>query len=103
LKTVRRVKMMLFAMIMRSGIFAEGRFLGKILDEWINDLQEFVHVKLPHLIMLIIIAVVLTRVITLVTRRVIKIAERKDGRPGRNSQMKTFANILQSTLGGIVW
>jgi len=95
--------MMLFAMLMRTGVFAEGRFLGKILDEWINDLQEFVHVKLPHLVMLIIIAVVLTRVITLVTRRIIRIAERKDGRPGRNSQMKTFASILNSSLTGIVW
>ncbi|HEY9125842.1 MAG TPA: mechanosensitive ion channel family protein [Acidobacteriaceae bacterium] len=95
--------MNLFAMLVRSGIFAEGRFLGKVLDEWIGDLQEFVHVKLPHLVMLIIIAIILTRAITLITRRIVRIAEKKDGRPGRNSQVKTFASILQTTLSGIVW
>ncbi|HTJ29522.1 MAG TPA: mechanosensitive ion channel family protein [Acidobacteriaceae bacterium] len=95
--------MILFAMLMRSGIFAEGHFFGKILDEWIGDLQEFVHVKLPHLVMLIIIAVILTRAITLITRRIARITEHKDSRPGRNSQVKTFASILRTTLSGIVW
>jgi hypothetical protein len=31
--------MHLFALLIRTGIFAEGRFLGKILDEWIGDAQ----------------------------------------------------------------
>jgi moderate conductance mechanosensitive channel len=95
--------MYLFAILMRSGIFAEGRFLGKILDEWINDSQEFIHTKLPHLIMLVLIAVVLTRIISLVTRRIVQIAERKSNRPGRNSQVKTFASVLQTTLNAVVW
>src|ERR1700760_671781 len=95
--------MILFAMVLRSGIFAEGRFLGKILDEWIGDAQEFVHVKLPHLVVQIVIAIILTRIIVMVTRRIVKLAEKKDGRPGRNSQLKTFASILQTSLTGIVW
>jgi small-conductance mechanosensitive channel len=95
--------MILFAMLIRSGIFAEGRFLGKVLDEWIGDTQEFVHVKLPHLVIQILLAVILTRLITLVTRRIVKISEKKDSRPGRNSQVKTFASILRTTLSGIVW
>jgi small conductance mechanosensitive channel len=39
--------MYLFATLTRTGIFAEGHFLGKVLDEWIDDLQEFLHTKLP--------------------------------------------------------
>jgi small-conductance mechanosensitive channel len=95
--------MYLFAMLMRSGLFAEGRFLGKILDEWIDDLQEFIHAKLPHLVVVIVIAIVLTRIVSLGTRRMATVAERKDARPDRHSQVKTFAGVLRTTLNGILW
>jgi small-conductance mechanosensitive channel len=95
--------MVLFAFFIRTGIFAEGRFLGKVLDEWIGDAQEFLHVKLPHLIVLVVIAIILTRLVTLLTKRIAIVAERKPGRPGRNSQVKTFSGILRTTLNGILW
>ena len=95
--------MHLFALLIRTGIFAEGRFLGKILDEWIGDAQEFVHSKLPHLVVLIVIAIILTRFITIATRRMANFTERKDVRPGRHSQVKTFASVLRTTLNGILW
>ncbi len=95
--------MYLFAMLIRSGIFAEGRFLGKILDEWIGDAQEFVHTKLPHLIVLIVIAIILSRIIALVTRRMSNLAQKESKSPGRNSQVQTFASVLRTTLNGIVW
>jgi small-conductance mechanosensitive channel len=95
--------MVLFAILIRSGIFAEGHFLGKILDEWIGDTQEFIHIKLPHLIVLIIIATVLSRLIAVLANRMIKIADVKDSRPGRHSQIRTFASILRTTLNGILW
>ena len=43
------------------------------------------------------------RLIVLITRRIVKVAEKRDARPGRNSQLKTFAGILQTTLTAIVW
>ena len=92
-----------YAILMRSGIFAEGRFLGKILDEWIGDAQEFVHTKLPHLIIVIVIAIILTRIVILATRRVIILAERGNSTANRQSQVKTFASILRTTLNAIVW
>jgi small-conductance mechanosensitive channel len=95
--------MYLFAVFIRSGLFAEGRFLGKILDEWINDTQEFIHAKLPHLIVVVVIAVILTRVISIGTNRLAGIAGRKGNRPGRISQVKTFASVMRTTLNGIVW
>ena len=39
--------MFVILLAMRSGWFAEGRFFGKVLDEWIGDTQEFIHLKLP--------------------------------------------------------
>jgi small conductance mechanosensitive channel len=89
-------------MLIRSGIFAEGRFLGKILDEWISDAQEFIHLKLPHLLMVLLVAFALTRIVAAGTDRMIRIAGR-DTRPGRVSQVRTFASILRTTLNAIVW
>ena len=51
----------------RTGLFAEGRFMGKVVDEWIRDMQEFVSLKLPHLVMVAIIALILARLLRLIT------------------------------------
>ena len=95
--------MPVFAVFIRSGLFAEGRFLGKVLDEWVNDLQEFLHAKLPHLFIIVLVAFILGRLISAGTSRIIKLAERKDARPGRHSQVKTFTGILRTTLSAILW
>ena len=95
--------MYLFATMNRSGIFAKGNFFGKVLDEWIGDLQEFLHTKLPHIVIELVIAFILSRLITVLTNRIISIAEKKDDRPGRHSQVKTFTSILRNTLVAIVW
>ena len=47
----------------RTGWFAEGRFLGRVLDEWAVDAQEFIRVKLPHLLVVAAIAFVLMRLL----------------------------------------
>ena len=50
-----------FLLALRWGIFQEGRFLGKVLDEWGDDTQEFIHSKLPHLVVVLVIAFILIR------------------------------------------
>jgi small-conductance mechanosensitive channel len=97
------LSMVTIATFARSGVFAEGRFLGKILDEWIVDAQEFVHTKLPHLVVVVVIAVILTRIVAVATNRVILAADRRSANPSRQSQVKTFASILRTTLNSIVW
>ena len=67
--------MLAILLAVRSGLFAEGRFMGKVLDEWINDTQEFIHLKLPHLLVAALIAFVLYRILSLVTSRMVRIAE----------------------------
>jgi small conductance mechanosensitive channel len=95
--------MVLFAMLFRTGLFAEGRFLGKILDEWINDFQEFIHTKLPHMIVICAIAFVISRIIAAATDRMIRLADHRDASVGRHSQVKTFAGVLKTTLNAILW
>jgi moderate conductance mechanosensitive channel len=90
----------------RTGLFAEGRFLGKVVDEWVDDAQEFIHAKLPHLLMVAIIAFVLNRVLRLVTARMIHIAEQHAPGPGRVAQVKTLAGVIRNAglavIGSIV-
>ena len=91
---------LLFAL--RTGLFAEGRFLGKVLDEWVDDLQEFVRTKLPRLILLAIVAFILSRLLGLVTAHVVQAAERHAVRGGRVPQVKTLAGIVRTTGFAII-
>ncbi|HEY2468071.1 MAG TPA: mechanosensitive ion channel family protein [Terracidiphilus sp.] len=81
----------------RSGWFAEGRFLGKVLDEWIGDTQEFIHSKLPHLLVAALIGFTLYRVLSLVTARMIRIAEQHAAGHSRIGQVRTMAGVIRAT------
>jgi moderate conductance mechanosensitive channel len=91
---------------MRTGIFAEGRFLGKLLDEWINDAQEFLHTKLPHLIVVAAIGFILNYFLRLITDRMVRLAEHHAAAGTRLSQVKTLAGVIRTTglavIGAIV-
>jgi moderate conductance mechanosensitive channel len=90
----------------RVGLFAEGRFMGKVLDEWIDDAQEFLHIKLPHLILVAIIAFVLNRLLHVITARMISVAERHAPGQSRVAQVRTLAGVIRATgltvIGAIV-
>ena len=86
-----------FLLAIRTGWFAQGRFLGKVLDEWVNDAQEFLHTKLPHLIVVMLIAFVLNRLLRLSTARMIYVAEQHAAGPGRIGQVKTLAGVIRTT------
>jgi small conductance mechanosensitive channel len=81
----------------RTGWFAEERFLGKVLDGWILDAQDFVRSKLPHLLMVALIGFVLSRLLHLVTARMIAIAEQHAPGPARVAQVKTLAGVIRTT------
>jgi small conductance mechanosensitive channel len=81
----------------RSGFFAEGRFMGKVLDEWINDTQEFVRTKLPHLVLVVIIAFILSRLLSLLTGNMIRLAEHHAAGLARVSQVRTLAGVVRTT------
>jgi small conductance mechanosensitive channel len=86
----------------RYGWFKEGRFLGKVLDEWIVDAQEFLHTKLPHLIVVAAIAFILSRLLRLATHHMTRVAERHAVNQSRVGQVKTLSGVIRATgLTGI--
>ena len=83
-------------MAARYGIFKEGRFLGKVLDEWIADSQEFL-TKLPHLIVIAVIAFILSRLLRAVTDHMTRVAEHHSASQARIGQIKTLSGVLRAT------
>lgn len=75
----------------------QGGFMGKVLDEWISDSQEFLHRTLPHLIAIAIIALVLNKLLRMVTRRMVRVAETHGAGLGRMREVKTLASVIRAT------
>jgi small conductance mechanosensitive channel len=91
-----------FSLAARTGIFAESRFLGKVLDEWIVDAQEFVRTKLPHLVVVLVIAFVLSRLLRLITEHMVSVASRHAANPERIGQVKTLSGVIRTTGFAII-
>jgi small conductance mechanosensitive channel len=86
-----------FLLAMRTGIFAEERFLGRLLDHWSADAEEFVRGKLPHLLVVAAIAFVLMRLLHLITFHMTRVAERNSATPAHTAQVKTVAGVVRTT------
>lgn len=88
---------MLAFLLAGTGWFAEGRFMGKVLDEWIADTQEFIRSKLPHLLLAALIGFGLYRILSIITARMIRIAEQHAADHSRLAQVKTMAGVIRAT------
>jgi len=76
-------------------------FLRRLDQEWLSDVQEFLHIGLPKLIFIGLYAAALIVLVNFVTGRVIKIAEHRDSLgPARGAQVRTLATVVRAT--GIV-
>jgi small conductance mechanosensitive channel len=93
----------LFLLAERPGWFAEGRFLGKVLDEWITDAQEFVRVKLPHLVVLLAIAFVLIWLLRLITTNMNRVAKRHSGSASHIAQVRTLSGVIRNAGLATIW
>jgi small conductance mechanosensitive channel len=91
-----------FLMATRTGWLAEDRFMGKVLDEWAVDVQEFIRSKLPHLLAVAVIAFVLSRLLSIIAARMIKVAEAHAASRGRVAQVKTLAGVIRTTGAAVI-
>jgi moderate conductance mechanosensitive channel len=92
-----------FLFAARMGWFTEGRFLGRVLDEWADDSQEFVRIKLPHLVVIAVIAMLLIRLLHLITYHMIRVAERHSPSAAHLAQVKTLSGVIRNTGLAIIW
>lgn len=80
-----------------TGVFAEGHFMGRVLDVWILDIQDFVRTKLPHLLVVAVIAFVLVRLLRLFTGHMIRLAEQHASDKSSILQVRTLAGVVRTT------
>ena len=78
-------------------------FVRSLNQEWLSDVQEFLHVGLPKLLFIALYAWVLILIVNFITSRVIKVAERRDSvGAARGAQVRTLASVIRATGIGIV-
>ncbi len=80
---------------------AAPSFLRGLNQEWLSDVQEFLHIGLPKLLFIALYAWVLILLVNFITGRVIKVAEHRDALGVvRGAQVRTLATVIRAT--GIV-
>jgi moderate conductance mechanosensitive channel len=80
-----------------SQVVPDTHFFGKVLQEWIGDTQEFIRLKLPHLLVAALIGFALYRLLSLITSRMVRIAEQHAAGHIRVSQVRTMAGVIRAT------
>jgi small conductance mechanosensitive channel len=88
---------LIILLLMRTGIFAEEHFLGRLLDQWSVDGEDFVRARLPHLLMVALIGFILSRLLRLITSRMIHIAVEHSPSPARISQVRTLSGVIRAS------
>ena len=78
-------------------------FLRGLNQEWLSDVQEFLHTGLPKLLVIGLYTGALVLLVNFVTGRVIKVAEHRDTfGVARGAQVRTLATVIRATGIGIV-
>ena len=78
-------------------------FLRGLNQEWLSDVQEFLHTGLPKLLFIGLTVWILVLVVNFLTGRVIKIAEHRDKLgTASGAQVRTLATVIRATGIGIV-
>jgi small conductance mechanosensitive channel len=91
------MNLLMFLLMIRTGWFAEGRFLGRVIDGWADDAEGFTRNQLPRLLVVALIGFILSRLLALITDRMIHVAEQHAAGPARISQVKTLAGVIRTT------
>src|SRR5271170_1420443 len=82
--------------------FGPREFFQGLDAKWLADLQEFLHRALPKILVILIGAWLLTRVLKLITGRIIKVAERRSSGLGHLSQVRTLTSVIRATGIGTI-
>jgi small-conductance mechanosensitive channel len=82
--------------------FKLRQFFSTLDDKWLSDLQEFLHSVLPKILVTAAVAWALTRVLKIVTRHILLIAERHTGGPGKLAQVRTLTSVIRATGIGVI-
>jgi len=83
-------------------ILGRQAFFEGLRDKYLMDLQDFLHEKLPKLIVVALFSWVLVWILRLVTDRILRIADRQSSTVGHYAQVRTLTSVIRATGIGII-
>ncbi len=83
-------------------ILGRQQFFEGLRDKYLLDLQDFLHEKLPKLIVVALFSWVLVWILRLVTDRILTIADRQSSTVGHYAQVRTLTSVIRATGIGII-
>jgi moderate conductance mechanosensitive channel len=83
-------------------ILGRREFFEGLWEKYVLDLQDFLHEKLPKLIMVALLSWMLMWVLRLVTDRILRIADRPSASAGHYAQVRTLITVIRATGIGII-
>jgi moderate conductance mechanosensitive channel len=84
------------------GLGAEPGFLQGLGEKYVTDFQDFLHEKLPKIVAVALIAWLLLWLLQLITRHILRIAERQSSTVAHLAQVRTLAAVIRNTGVGII-
>jgi small conductance mechanosensitive channel len=84
---------------MWTELLLEGRreFFVGLGDKYLQDLQDFLHAKLEHLLGVALLFSLLTRLLKLITDHILRMASRQSTTAGHLAQVKTLTSVIRAT------
>ncbi len=76
---------------------AKNSYMGTVIDGWIAGSQDFLYTKLPHLLVIAVIAFLLNKLLHVISHRMIHVAEQHAAGPQRVAEIKTLAGVIRTT------
>ncbi len=83
-------------------ILGRREFFSGLWDKYVLDLQDFLHEKLPKLLVVALISWAMMWILQLVTGRILQIADRQSSSIGHYAQVRTLTAVVRATGIGII-
>ena len=84
-------------------IFLGGReFFQGVWEKYVLDFQDFLHEKLERLVGVALLCWLLMWLLGMISRHILKLAERQSGTAGHYSQVRTLTSVIRATGLGVI-
>jgi small conductance mechanosensitive channel len=93
---------MLLALTKASGL-PLAQQLRELLTDWRADSIEFLHIKAPKILLILMIAIVVLRIVHRLTAGMVALRTRRLPPGIRGQQIATLASVLNSVANFVVW
>ena len=83
-------------------LFSQESRLARLDAQFLNDLVDFTYKVLPKIVIIGFVAWLLTRVLKIITHRIVRITEHHAAGAARVAQVRTLASVIRATGIGLI-